>query len=254
MLIFNCTKAAADFFSTTQKGKKISSLEPAPEQTIAETNDPQQWQWLVHAVKVKGKHVLVVMDYQTRFSITLSALKKGDDVAFTTAFEHNLLVHIYEMMRSVDADLQGIGTSIERYGHHHQNCIFYLRGDRSVQAHINDVLWHFRNGVDNRGGILTGADLIALDTYVNQIMRKRKGEKDYFYPQREWLHAWLRHYGGHTTAQADACIDELKAKERADFAARHPGLIPPNREMESTVPSAEPDLSNVISIDAYRKK
>ena len=82
MLILNCTKAAADFFSTTQKGKKISRLEPAPKQTIAESNDPAQWQWLVHTIKVKGKNVLIAMDYHTRFSITLSALKKGDDGSF----------------------------------------------------------------------------------------------------------------------------------------------------------------------------
>jgi len=254
MLNFNCTKAAADFFSSTKKGEKISPLESAPEQTIAEPNNPLQWQWLVHAIKVKAKNVLVVMDYQCRFSISLPGLKKGDDTAFLHAFEQQLTLHVHAMMRSVDADPQVILASLERYHQQHYDRAFYLRGDRSVQAHINDVAWHFRNGVDNKGVIPTGDGLIALDTFANQIMRKRKGEKDYFYPQREWLHAWLRHYGEYSAAQADACIDELKAKERADFAARHPGLIPPNREMESTVPSAEPDHSNVISLDAYRKK
>ncbi len=78
MLTLNCTKAAADFFSTT---KKISPLEVAPKQSIAESmvesNAPLQWQWQVRAIKVNGKNVLVAMGYQTRFSITLSALKKA---------------------------------------------------------------------------------------------------------------------------------------------------------------------------------
>ncbi len=99
-------------------------------------------------------------------------------------------------------------------------------------------------------------DLIGLDAFANQLLRKRKAEKDYFYPQREFLHAWLRHYGEYSTAQADACIDSLKAKERADFAARHPDLIPQTEHMDTSLSSdAHTDLSNnVIALDAYRKK
>ncbi|MBL4761450.1 MAG: hypothetical protein JKY93_01970 [Gammaproteobacteria bacterium] len=270
MLILNCTKAAADFFSTTKKGKKISPLEQAPKQTIAdsmdESNDPLQWQWLVHAIKVKGKNVLVAMDYQTRFSITLSALKKGDDASFLNSFEHHLTVHIHEMMTSVNADSQAINTSLERYRHQHHSRAFYLRGDRSVQAHINDVAWHFRRWADDFGDVPTGVDLIGIDAFVNQLLRKRKAEKDYFYPQREFLHAWLIHYGEHNTAQADACIDSLQAKERADFAARHPELVhPESGHSESDHPSEPTDTpclmgvhielsNNVIALDAYRKK
>ena len=256
MLILNCTKAAADFFSTTPKGKKISPLEPAPEQTIAESNDPAQWHWLVHAIKVKGKNVLVAMDYHTRFSITLSALKKGDDGSFMNNFEHHLTVHVREMMTAVNAESQAIDISLERYRHQHNRCALYLRGDRSVQAHINDVVWPFRRCVDDLGEVPTKVDLISFDAFVNQIIRKRKDEKDYFIPQHEFLHAWLRHYGEYNTAQADACIDILKAKERADFAARHPEL---NHSSEPTDTScltsdhAAPS-NNVIALDAYRKK
>jgi len=120
------------------------------------------------------------MDYQTRFSITLSALKKGDNQSFLNNLEHHLTVHIHEMMISVNA---------------------------------------------------------------NPLLRKRKAEKDYFTPQHEFLHAWLIHYGEYSTAQADRCIDLLKAKERADFAARHPGLVAPTEHAD-----------NVISLDAYKKK
>lgn len=274
MLTFNCTKAAAVFFSTTHKGKKISPIEPAPHKTIAdsiaESSDSLQWQWLVHAIKVKGKNVLVAMDYQTRFSITLSALKKGDEASFLNNFEHHLTVHVHEMMTSVNADAHAIDISLERYRHLHNSRAFYLRGDRSVQAHINDVVWHFRHWVDNSsddcfnnlGGVPTGVDLIGQDVFANQLLRKRKAEKNYFTPQREFLHTWLRHYGEYNTAQADACIDSLNAKERADFAARHPDLIASSDLMpasEKTAPSLPSDAhtdfgNNVISLDAYRKK
>jgi len=274
MLILNCTKAAADFFSTTKKGKKTSPIEPAPHKTIPESiaesttepNAPLQWQWLVHAIKVKGKNVLVAMDYQTRFSITLSGLKKGDDTSFLNTFEHHLTVHVHEMMSAVNADLQAIETSLENYRHQQNSCAFYLRGDRSVQAHINDVAWHFRRWADDLGEVPSDVDLIGLDVFANQLMRQRKTEKAYFYPQHEFLHAWLKNYGEHTTAQADACIDSLKAKERADFAARHPELsLTESDHSEAARPSGPTEAScltnnhaalgdNVISLDAYRKK
>ena len=248
MLILNCTKAAADFFSTTQKGKKISSLEPAPKQSIAESNDPAQWQWLVHAIKIKGKNVLIAMDYHTRFSITLSALKKGDDSSFMNSFEHHLTVHVHEMMTAINVDSQAIDARLKRYRHQHNRCAFYLRGDRSVQAHVNDVAWHFRRWIDDWEDVPTGIDLIGFDVFTNKILRKRKGEKDYFIPQHEFLHAWLRNYGEYNTAKADACIDGLRAKERADFAARYPELN------HSSDPTDTPCSNNVIALDAYRKK
>lgn len=61
MLVFNCTKAAAEHFSFVIDGKKSSCLEPAPHRTIEESvlfpvfpddvdpriNDGSQWQWVV---------------------------------------------------------------------------------------------------------------------------------------------------------------------------------------------------------------
>jgi len=66
----------------------------------------------------------------------------------------------------------------------------------------------------------------------------------------------LKHYGEYNTAEADACINNLKAKERADFAARHPDLMPPTEHTDNALSSdVHTDLSNnVIALDAYRKK
>ena len=101
MLVFNCTRAAAEFFTVTRKGAKISPVAPAPEKTIADSlqvsttgaaalaktvdsqvQDGKQWHWLVHAIKVKRKNVLILMDYESRFAMTFTGLKKGDDIPF----------------------------------------------------------------------------------------------------------------------------------------------------------------------------
>ena len=101
MLVFNCTKAAAEFFSVKRQGKKQTCIEPAPHKTIAESvekpvfpdgfeaqeNGGFQWQWIVHCVSIKRKKYLLVMDYHSRFCITLLAGKKGDQYAFLNTFE-----------------------------------------------------------------------------------------------------------------------------------------------------------------------
>ena len=101
MLVFNFTKAAAEFFTVTRQGDKISCLEPAPHKTISESvntpvfpddvdsdeNDGFQWQWVVHCVSIKRKKYLLLMDYHSRYCIMFPAGKKGDDIEFLNSFE-----------------------------------------------------------------------------------------------------------------------------------------------------------------------
>ena len=71
MLIFNCTKAAADFFTTTRKGNKISPMSPTPKIGLAEEpiiHDHQRWHWMVHIAKFGHKNVLLAIDTRARSS------------------------------------------------------------------------------------------------------------------------------------------------------------------------------------------
>ena len=263
MLIFNCTKAAADFFSTTKKGKKISPIEPAPYKTIAEdieaTNTSAetapQWHWLVHAKKIKRKNVLLIMDYQSRFSITLSGLKKGDKSAFLNKLEHHLMVHVHETMTLVADHPQTIIDSLENYTQQQNGYAFYQRGAHSVQTHINDVFWHFERSAEETGEVLQNVDLIGFDAYVNRILRNRKGEKDYFYPQHKFLRSWLIHYGQCTKAEADQHIDSLQAQERAEAQSLFGDIteLPLPTETQN-ISDVDFDNTNVVSLDDYRKQ
>ncbi|MDX2504527.1 MAG: hypothetical protein QNL62_08630 [Gammaproteobacteria bacterium] len=264
MLIFNCTKAAADFFTTTKKGEKISPIEPTPHRTIDEsiamTNDSasseQQWHWLVHAKKVKRKNILIIMDYQSRFSITLAGLKKGDELPFLNLLEHHMTVHVHETMTLVSDNPQVIEDSLENYVHQHHSCAFYQRGDRSVQSHINDILWRFERSVEEIGEVPLGVDLIGFDVYVNRLLRNRKGEKDYFYPQHEFLRAWLTHYGECSEAEANRLMENLKAQERAEAQSRYDDIIelPVQADSQNASDAHFDKNTNVISLDSYRKK
>ena len=287
MLVFNCTKAAAEFFSISRKNTRVSPLEKAPEKTIAESiqaNSPQsnplptdikpasniQWHWLVHAVKIKRQNVLILMDYHSRFAMTFTCLKKGDDSAFLQMFQQHLNFHIHELLPQVLPDPGVIHTSFEQYRQVHAEHVFYRRGDRSVQGHINDVSWHIEMTADEMGELPTGINLIAFDCYINNTIRNSKGKKGYFIPLQDFLHQWLYRFAGFSQAQADKLIKELQKKEKARYQAMHNSMCDIvadtieakhlSGEVEAMLMSqingkpATGDRNNVIQVDFSQKK
>lgn len=75
MLIFNCTKAAADFFTTTRKGNKISPLSPKQKKGLTEgpiMHDHQRWHWMVHVTKIGRRNALLTIDTDSRFCMEIS--------------------------------------------------------------------------------------------------------------------------------------------------------------------------------------
>lgn len=110
MLIFNCTKAAAEFFTITRKGKKTSPLSPTPKIGLMEENvlhNDQRWHWMIHATKVKGKNVLLAMDADTRFNMVFWGIRKGGVEAFLEQFHQRLAMHIFGLSNigGLDDDL-----------------------------------------------------------------------------------------------------------------------------------------------------
>jgi|GEM_PF-3930506 len=71
--------------------------------------------------------------------------------------------------------------------------------------------------------IPTGVDLLGFDTSVNQLLRIRKADKNYFTPQHEFSHAWLTKHCSYTSAQVDVCIESVKAKQWATSSMRGAG-------------------------------
>lgn len=63
MLVFNCTKAASDFFTVSRRGQKLTPIEGKPTESISEAGTALEpiSQWLVHVIKVQRKNVIVAM-------------------------------------------------------------------------------------------------------------------------------------------------------------------------------------------------
>ena len=205
MLIFNCTKAAADFFSVTRKGKKISCVEPAPHKTIAESIaspvfpedvDPQenngfQWHWLVHCVSIKRKKYLLVMDYLSRYCLTFPAGKKGDQYEFLNTFELHLKVNFQCIADQEKVDSVEVDSCLDVYDSQVNTCAFYQRGDRSVQGHIKEVVWHLERQCYEEGMLHEDIDCLGFNLFIGQTPRMIKGNKDYIFPNKAFLFYWL---------------------------------------------------------------
>ena len=205
MLVFNCTKAAADFFTVTRQGKKVSCIEPAPHKTIAESleapffpddvdpqeNDAFQWQWVVHCVAIKRKKYLLVMDFHSRYCIMFPAGKKGDDIEFLNSFETQLKANFRYLVDKNEMAQNEATQYIEQYDASINTCIFHQRGDRSVQAHTNEVVWHLQALVERQGNISERLDCLLFSVAAAGILRKRKGEKEYFKADQTFFTYWL---------------------------------------------------------------
>ncbi|GGQ21620.1 DUF6933 domain-containing protein [Shewanella litoralis] len=209
MLVFNCTKAAAEFFSVTRKGEVLSCLEAAPHKTIAESvempvfpadvepheHDGTQWHWVVHCVTVKRKKYLLVMDYVSRYCITFLATKKGDEINFLNTFEQMLKSNVEFLAELAGIDSVEVELALEQYDNKYNTCAFHARGDRSVQGHLNDVAWHLERQCFEEGMLLEPYDWTAFSAFVGQIPRNAKGRGKHFFPNKAFMDVWLQDIG-----------------------------------------------------------
>lgn len=221
MLVFNCTKAAADFFSVKRQGKKITCIEPAPHKTISESiaspvfpddvdpeeNNGFQWQWVVHCVSIKRKKYLLVMDYRTRYCVMFPAGKKGDEIEFLNSFETNLKANFRYLVDKAQMDQAEATQYIEQYNAAVNTCIFHQRGDRSVQAHMKEVVWHLEGLCEKQGAITERMDCLVFSVTASQILRKRPSEKDYFQANEEFFAYWLNTFSPEPKTTANNVID-----------------------------------------------
>lgn len=199
MLVFNCTKTAAEFFTVTRQGKKQSPLEPSPTPKVGDKQNENQLvsAWLVHAIKVQCKNVLIAMHVQTRYAMVFTGLRKGDWAEFFNQWLERLFNNMQFFGEEFElCDEASFHTMFNQFIRLHPKPYFCQRGDRSVQSHINDVAWHFEHRVHQIGSLPDGQEQCAsFDEWVNDIIRSTKKQKDYFHPDEEMFLHWISEYG-----------------------------------------------------------
>ncbi|ODS10611.1 DUF6933 domain-containing protein [Vibrio scophthalmi] len=217
MLIFNCSKAASDFFSITRKGVKVSPVAAAPCNLLSDDikhiknddgNTPAELnEWLIHVVRVQCKPIVFAIEQNTRYIMTFVDLKKGDVQLFITDFIERLA----NMIQYSGEDLMVMNNRtfepmISKFLEANNEYRFYDRSDKSMQSHINDVSWHFKHTAQSANCLPTAEQAMYFDRGINHMPKTYKGLTEILWPEEAMLYHWLKNYCGHSDAQ----ISEIK--------------------------------------------
>jgi hypothetical protein len=115
MLIFNCTKAASNFFTTIRNGKKLSLMSPSPKKELNEEpilHNDQHWHWMIHVKKFGHRNVLMAMDTDSRFCMVFWGLRKGNIQNFLEQFHDRLSIHVSTVVSMGGQDETILKTSL----------------------------------------------------------------------------------------------------------------------------------------------
>ncbi|UST57662.1 hypothetical protein NF672_19770 [Pseudomonas moraviensis] len=217
MLIFNCTEAASKFFSRVHKGKTITPVDTKPPSSVIEDDELNgaDEQWLVHAITVQRKHVLLVLHIKSRYCVILADAKKADVEGFVEWFKERWREGLirdainHDLMQWIDA---GMMTDRIELSREHR---FYRRGHRSAQKHIEQIAWFFEDCAAEWGCLPQGERAaIGFDAQMNSQIRNAKERKDYFRPDEEMLAHWLRRYCGVEKPGVQAALERRREAER----------------------------------------
>ncbi|MFC3024200.1 DUF6933 domain-containing protein [Vibrio zhugei] len=226
MLIFNCTKAASDFFTVTRKGERISPIDPSPCKLMADDVDylkgndgstPKEIsEWLVHVIRVQRKPIVFAIEKDTRYVMTFVDLKKGEYQRFLTDFIEriaNLVQYFGEDLMIMNDDT--FEPMLNNFLAVNSEYRFFSRSDRSMQSHINEIAWFFKDTAENSGCLPDTEQVMCFDADMNSMLRQYKGLKDMIYPANQMLFHWLRNYCDYDEKQIKDVSERIRELKRA---------------------------------------
>ncbi|WP_164852259.1 UPF0149 family protein [Rheinheimera riviphila] len=154
VLVINCSKDAAEFFSTLRQGVTLSPLTAAPtkhyrdDATIQTEISAEPWffqQFLVHQVSIEGKKQLIVMELHTRYVVVISGVRKGDCQGFLDALQQQL--HAV-LKAAFDRYLPELNIQLQPCISHTKaaDVRWHQRSERSAQGQINQVTQLLKDG------------------------------------------------------------------------------------------------------------
>lgn len=226
MLIFNCSKAFAEFIEPSARSAQPvlveapPSSDPADDETLlrdGELTGPLQ-QWCVHLVRRHRQPCVIAMELETRYAMLLTGLKPRDPEGFFTAFVERLAKAQHFAARDLGLETD-FAAMLASFLACHRDFRFFLRPHRSAQCHIKEVVWMLENFIADTGALPLGHPVCAaFDARANDYLRKTGQHRDYFEPSTEMLVAWLRAHadlGGEGEARLREAIAQ---RDRRRFA------------------------------------
>ena len=186
MLIFDCTQDAADFFSKKVKGKIVSAVQPS---AAAQSLEPDSAahdrvdRWQLHVTKFGRTHVLLAMKVDTRYAMMFVGLKRNDVQGFLQQFSARYILEVLVLAGNVIGQIppqSELQRHVDLLEESLQPVHFFKRSDRSVQAHINDVLYMAAyDAYEGKGLPVEAPSLIAFGEVPNGMFRSIRGGDDF---------------------------------------------------------------------------
>lgn len=205
MLVFNCTKAAKEFFTKTIKNKKHCPVIKAQSKDFS---DDKHWihfengevpseynQWIVHVIKVQRKNFIIAMSLEHRFAMVFNGIKKRDASSFISHFYHRLfhfLLYTAADFNLVEDNEKRYNAIYDKFKAIHRQEAFIERSDRSVIGHIKETAYRVEvEACQNDKFLDTKQAQELFDFSVNHFFRSSKasrakeGSDGYFTPLEE---------------------------------------------------------------------
>lgn len=151
--------------------------------------NPGAMQWYAHRVHVLRHKCVIVMEAESRYAMVFTGLTKPDFQRFPDLFSDRLIREALSICQLDDDQTGRLGAIATLVTEPVQILPGY---DLSVQAHINEVVREME-WTAYEAGTLPEHDghEFSFGLRMNQTPRKRKGDKDYFYPLEIMRAFWL---------------------------------------------------------------
>jgi len=149
------------------------------------------WHWYAHRITLMRKKCVIVMEEECRYALIFFGLKKGDFANFEQVLTSRIIAEATWL-----CDLPDPGKNkilIEKVQQKCNEIFFDRKSNRSVQAHIRQVaeeLEYLVLFIDEKLPELAEEE-IHLGLKINDRLRKRQQDKDYFMPIKSWRKSLL---------------------------------------------------------------
>lgn len=194
----------------------------------------QALQWYLHRVTVARRKCIIAMELQSRYTTVFCGLTKKELADFPSIFGERFW---REALLVLDMEYALDNSARDELAYWSQEIssipCFQLGHDRSVSAHIADVLMLLRLMVESDGYPLPVDEMDALSfgIQVNQTYRRSKMHPDWFVPITEYRQFWAGLLGR-------VCGIALRSHSETEA----------NRESDTKQPASE-KINNVVQVD-----
>ncbi len=194
MFILNCTQ---DF-----NARIAPDTNEVPDDEVMDINN-NPMEWVLHVFQAKRKYCVVAMHDISRYSILFVDVKKQNTTSFFLQFLQRLLSEMSCLCKLDETQLMSMLDNVTD----HAKFALCQSSNRSVQAHINDVIWHFKEQINKADRLPKNDDeMFASGCFVNRLLRKTNQDKDYFIPEDRMINFWSESFLDHGTAKTETML------------------------------------------------